>query len=176
MAAELARKRKQRGLKLNHPESVALIADHILEGARDGKSVSELMSSGKNVLKKDDVLPGVLDIIHESEEGTVRLSIEGVGASLVKIFEMSYGVAQYFVGLEGTTALFNDGVRINVLIPDLDDASPDTLITKEYVQDNGDATLRPASPSAGRFYFDTDLNKPIWYSGSSWVDATGATV
>ena len=64
MAAELARKRKQRGLKLNHPESVALIADHILEGARDGKSVSELMSSGKNVLKKDDVLPGVIDIIH----------------------------------------------------------------------------------------------------------------
>ena len=64
MAAELARKRKQRGLKLNHPESVALIADHILEGARDGKSVSELMSYGKNVLKKDDVLPGVLDIIH----------------------------------------------------------------------------------------------------------------
>ena len=64
MAAELARKRKDRGLKLNHPEDVALITDHILEGARDGKSVSELMSSGKNVLKKDDVLPGVLDIIH----------------------------------------------------------------------------------------------------------------
>jgi len=63
-AAELARKRKQRCLKLNHPESVALNADHILEGARDGNSVSELMSSGKNVLKKDDVLPGVLDIIH----------------------------------------------------------------------------------------------------------------
>ena len=64
MAAELARKRKERGLKLNHPEAVALITDHILEGARDGKSVSELMSSGKNVLKKDDVLPGVLDLIH----------------------------------------------------------------------------------------------------------------
>ena len=64
MAAELARKRKDRGLKLNHPEAVALITDHISEGARDGKSVSELMSSGKNVLKKDDVLPGVLDIIH----------------------------------------------------------------------------------------------------------------
>ena len=64
MAAELARKRKERGLKLNHPAAVALITDHILEGARDGKSVSELMSSGKNVLKKDDVLPGVLDLIH----------------------------------------------------------------------------------------------------------------
>jgi len=73
MAAELARKRKQRGLKLNHPESVALIADHILEGARDGKSVSELMSSGKNVLKKDDVLPGVLDIIHTIQvEATIN--------------------------------------------------------------------------------------------------------
>jgi urease subunit gamma len=64
MAAEVARKRKVRGLKLNHPESVALIADHILEGARDGKSVSDLMSSGKKVLTKDDVLPGVTDIIH----------------------------------------------------------------------------------------------------------------
>jgi urease subunit gamma len=64
MAAEVARKRKGRGLKLNHPESIALIADHILEGARDGKSVSDLMSSGKKVLSKDDVLPGVTDIIH----------------------------------------------------------------------------------------------------------------
>jgi urease subunit gamma len=64
MAAEVARKRKARGLKLNHPESVALIADHILEGARDGKSVSDLMSSGKKVLTNDDVLPGVVDIIH----------------------------------------------------------------------------------------------------------------
>ena len=62
-AAQVALRRKERGLKLNHPESVAVIADHILEGARDGKSVSELMSSGKNVLTKDDVLPGVLDII-----------------------------------------------------------------------------------------------------------------
>ncbi len=64
MAAEVARKRKGRGLKLNHPESVALIADHILEGARDGKSVSDLMSSGKKVLTKNDVLQGVTDIIH----------------------------------------------------------------------------------------------------------------
>ena len=64
MAAEVARKRKARGLKLNHPEAVALIADHILEGACDGKSVSDLMSSGKKVLTNDDVLPGVVDIIH----------------------------------------------------------------------------------------------------------------
>jgi urease subunit gamma len=64
LAAELARRRKARGLKLNHPEAVALIADHILEGARDGKSVSDLMSSGKKVLTKNDVLPGVVEMIH----------------------------------------------------------------------------------------------------------------
>ena len=81
MTAELARKRKARGLKLNHPESVAIIADHILEGARDGKSVSDLMSSGKKVLGKDDVLPGVTDIIHtiqvEStfEDGTKLVTV-----------------------------------------------------------------------------------------------------
>jgi urease gamma subunit len=80
-AAELARKRKTRGLKLNHPESVAIIADHILEGARDGKSVSDLMSSGKNVLKKDEVLPGVSEIIHTIqveatfEDGTKLVTI-----------------------------------------------------------------------------------------------------
>ena len=80
-AAQLAQRRKDRGLKLNHPESVALIADHILEGARDGKSVSEIMSTGKNVLKKDDVLPGVSEIIHTIqveatfEDGTKLVTI-----------------------------------------------------------------------------------------------------
>ena len=63
MSAEVARKRKTRGLKLNYPESVALIADHILEGARDGRSVSELMKSGRHVLNKNDVLPGVSDLV-----------------------------------------------------------------------------------------------------------------
>ena len=63
MVAEVARKRKSRGLKLNYVEALALIADHIVEGARDGKSVSELMSSGRKVLTKDDVLPGVSELI-----------------------------------------------------------------------------------------------------------------
>lgn len=64
LAAQLAQRRKERGLKLNHPEAVALITDHILEGARDGKSVAELMSSGKHVLTKNDVLPEVPDLLH----------------------------------------------------------------------------------------------------------------
>lgn len=64
LAAQLAKRRKERGLKLNHPEAVALISDHILEGARDGRPVSELMSTGKQILSRDDVLDGVPDLIH----------------------------------------------------------------------------------------------------------------
>jgi urease subunit gamma len=63
MAAEVARRRRARGLKLNYTEAVALISDHIVEGARDGRSVSELMSSGKHVLTRNDVLPGVPELI-----------------------------------------------------------------------------------------------------------------
>lgn len=63
VAAQLARRRRERGLKMNHPEAVALIADHILEGARDGRSVAELASSGRNILNAEDVLPGVASLI-----------------------------------------------------------------------------------------------------------------
>ena len=62
MAAEIARRRQKRGLKLNYVEAVALITDHIIEGARDGKSVSELMSSGRRVLTRNDVLAGVPEL------------------------------------------------------------------------------------------------------------------
>lgn len=64
-AALLAQKRKDRGLKLNYPEAVALISSEILEGARDGKSVAELMALGRQVLTKDDVMDGVDAMITE---------------------------------------------------------------------------------------------------------------
>jgi urease subunit gamma len=71
MAAEVARRRRARGLKLNYTEAIALISDHIVEGARDGKSVSQLMSSGKQVLTRNDVLPGVSELIkHVQVEAT----------------------------------------------------------------------------------------------------------
>ncbi|MCP2259549.1 urease subunit gamma [Streptoalloteichus tenebrarius] len=63
VAADLARQRLARGLRLNHPEAVALISDHVLEGARDGRSVSELMASGRTVLRRDQVLDGVPELI-----------------------------------------------------------------------------------------------------------------
>jgi urease subunit gamma len=65
VAADLARRRLGRGLKLNHPESVALIAYEIMEGARDGKSVAELMSFGTTILRVSDVMEGVPEMIHD---------------------------------------------------------------------------------------------------------------
>ena len=65
VAAELAAKRKARGVKLNYPESVALITASILEGARDGKSVATLMSEGATILTRDDVMPGIPEMLHE---------------------------------------------------------------------------------------------------------------
>jgi urease subunit gamma len=65
MAAMVARRRLERGVKLNHPESVALISDFILEGARDGKSVAELMRDGAHVLTRIDVMDGIAEMIHD---------------------------------------------------------------------------------------------------------------
>lgn len=62
-AAELARKRKERGVKLNHPEAVAIIVDEVMERAREGKSVAELISYGSTILTTDDVMPGVADLM-----------------------------------------------------------------------------------------------------------------
>lgn len=82
-AAELARKRRARGLKLNHPEAIALIVDEILEGARDGRSVAEMISYGSTILTSDDVLPGVPDLMPV-------VQVEGVfpdGTKLVTIHD-----------------------------------------------------------------------------------------
>ena len=65
VAADLARRRMLRGLKLNYPESVAYITAEILEGARDGRSVSELMSYGTTLLSRSDVMDGVAEMIHD---------------------------------------------------------------------------------------------------------------
>ena len=64
-AALLAERRKERGLKLNYPEAVAYITAAILEGARDGRTVAELMSYGTTILSKEDVMEGVAEMVHE---------------------------------------------------------------------------------------------------------------
>lgn len=65
MAAEVARKRRARGVKLNYPEAIALISDFVVEGARDGTSVADLMRDGAGVLARSEVMDGIDDMIHE---------------------------------------------------------------------------------------------------------------
>jgi urease subunit gamma len=65
MAAIVARRRLERGVKLNHPEAVALISDFVIEGARDGRSVSELMEAGAHVVTRAQVMEGVPEMIHD---------------------------------------------------------------------------------------------------------------
>jgi urease subunit gamma len=65
MAANVARRRLERGVKLNHPEAVALITDFVVEGARDGRSVADLMRDGGTVIRREQVMDGIADMIHE---------------------------------------------------------------------------------------------------------------
>lgn len=65
MAAEVARKRLARGVKLNHPETIALITDFVVEGARDGRSVADLMEAGAHVVGRDQVMDGIESMIHD---------------------------------------------------------------------------------------------------------------
>ena len=81
VAAELAQKRKDRGVKLNYPESAALICAYILEGARDGRSVADLMNAGRDVLNRDDVMDGIAEMLPEVQveatfpDGTKLVSV-----------------------------------------------------------------------------------------------------
>jgi urease subunit gamma len=65
LAGQLAEKRRARGLKLNYPEAIALISSELQEAARDGKSVAELMQYGAGILSREDVMPGIAEMIHE---------------------------------------------------------------------------------------------------------------
>jgi len=65
VAADVAQRRKDRGVKLNYPESVALISAAVMEGARDGRTVAELMTHGTTLLSRDDVMPGIAEMIED---------------------------------------------------------------------------------------------------------------
>ena len=81
LAAMVARRRLERNVKLNYPEAVALISDFVLEGARDGRSVAELMEAGAHVLTRDQVMAGVADMLHDVQveatfpDGTKLVSV-----------------------------------------------------------------------------------------------------
>ncbi|QGQ47136.1 urease subunit gamma [Metabacillus sediminilitoris] len=65
VAADLARRRQKRGLKLNYPEAIAILTYEVMEGARDGKTVSELMQFGRHILSSEDVMEGISEMIHD---------------------------------------------------------------------------------------------------------------
>ncbi len=83
VAAGLARERRARGLRLNHPEAVAILTSFVLEGARDGRSVADLMDAGRRVLTRDQVMDGVPEMLHEVQveatfpDGTKLVTIHG---------------------------------------------------------------------------------------------------
>jgi urease gamma subunit len=83
LAADVAERRRARGLKLNHPEAVAILSSFVLEGARDGRTVADLMSTGRGVLTRDDVMDGVPEMIESVQveatfpDGTKLVTIHG---------------------------------------------------------------------------------------------------
>jgi urease gamma subunit len=83
LAADVAERRRARGLRLNHPEAVAVLTSFVLEGARDGRSVAELMSAGRDVLTREDVLPGVPELVGSVQveatfpDGTKLVTLHG---------------------------------------------------------------------------------------------------
>ena len=83
MAATVARRRLERGVKLNHPEAVALIADFVVEGARDGRSVADLMEAGAHVLTRAHVMDGIAEMIHDVQVEATFLD----GTKLVTVHE-----------------------------------------------------------------------------------------
>jgi urease subunit gamma/beta len=115
MAAMVARRRLERGVKLNHPEAIALIADTVVEGARDGRSVAELMEAGAHVLTADQVMEGVAEMIHD-------IQVEATfpdGTKLVTIHHPIRGAASENVPGEVITeegeVVFNEGAERVVL-------------------------------------------------------------
>jgi len=81
MAAMVARRRLERGVRLNYPEAIALISDFVLEGARDGRSVADLMEAGAHILTRDQVMQGIAEMIHDVQveatfpDGTKLVSV-----------------------------------------------------------------------------------------------------
>ena len=115
MAAMVARRRLERGVKLNHPEAIALITDTVVEGARDGRSVAELMEAGAHVLRADQVMEGIAEMIHD-------IQVEATfpdGTKLVTVHHPIRGAASADVPGEVVTGegeiVFNQGAERVVL-------------------------------------------------------------
>ena len=98
MAAEVARKRKSRGVKLNYPEAISLICDAVVEGARDGKSVAEMMEYGATIVKSTDCMDGVPDMIPEVQVEATFFVSNTTCAINIKVFHFhETGASLYYI-------------------------------------------------------------------------------
>mgnify|MGYP003328293264 CR=1 FL=1 len=115
MAAMVARRRLERGVKLNYPEAIALISDFVVEGARDGRSVADLMQAGAHVLTADQVMPGVAEMIHDVQ---VEATFPD-GTKLVTVHEPIRGADHAFIPgemlIEPGEIILNEGRQSVVL-------------------------------------------------------------
>ena len=146
MAAIVARRRLERGVKLNHPETVALISDFIMEGARDGRSVAELMAAGAHVVTADQVMPGVAEMIHDVQmEATFP-----DGTKLVTVHEPVRGALHELVPGE-------------VLTPDADVVmnEGDTAVIL-HVTNSGDRPIQ-----VGSHYHFFEVNQALHFDRSA---------
>lgn len=142
VAADVARRRRDRGLKLNHPEAVALISGELLEGIRDGRSVADLMAYGATILTSDDVLPGVAEAIHE-------VHVEGTfadGTKLVTVHDPIRGEREDRVDLVPGEILVEEGeIELN--------AGRDA--TEQQVENRGD---RPIQVGSHTHFFEANAS------------------
>ncbi len=137
MAAMVARRRLERGVKLNHPEAIALISDAVVEGARDGRSVAELMEHGATILTPEQVMPGVAEMIHDVQ---VEATFPD-GTKLVTVHEPIRGASHALVPGEIVTA--DDDIELDAGRPTL------TLL----VANTGD---RPVQVGSHYHFFETN--------------------
>lgn len=162
-AGSLAQKRLARGLRLNHPETVALIAAQLLEFIRDGKSVSELMDLGRRMLGRANVMPGVAEMIHE-------VQVEGTFADGTKLVTVHEPIAT----MHGDLALALHGSFLPVP-PKFADATSEMLVPGQIVAKAGTIDL-----NAGRTPFDLEVtnigDRPIQVGSHYPFERTNAAL
>ncbi len=139
MAANVARRRLERGVKLNYPEAIALITDFVVEGARDGKSVAELMQLGAQVLTPDQVMPGIAEMIHDVQ---VEATFPD-GTKLVTVHEPIRGGSRTPPVVAGEVITQEGDIELNAGAPTL------TL----HVSNTGD---RPIQVGSHYHFFETN--------------------
>ena len=172
MAAIVARKRLERGVKLNHPEAIALITDYVVEGARDGRSVADLMEAGAHVVTRDQVMEGIAEMIHDVQ---VEATFPD-GTKLVTVHEPIRGASEAFeapMHFEPWVGAGYAGGEFRLLF--LGDSHYDDNplggrqhpdVTKDVVQkwaiDQAHATFTKAAQAASGLALDHRSKKLVW--------------